>query len=117
MSQVNNLSTPAAAWVGAMIEGEGSLGWWPKKYHYTIAVDNTEVETIATLVRLVGGGRVHLIVVVDRKPLWRWTLNCRQEIAALIPQIIPYLTGKRQKAIDLLKLIKEQEEVAVATDG
>ena len=99
-SRVKVLTPPAAAWVGAMIEGEGSI--WPCPN-----VSNTEVETIATLLRLVGDGCVSYSLPnkLGKRAVWRWQLYRKRSIIALLPQVIPYLTGKRALAQAL------QEEV------
>lgn len=106
-TSIQNLSPEAAAWLGAMVEGEGSLSWdrpntCNNQYRLRVVVANTEVETIATCLRLVGAGRVTSQVMGNSKRVWHWVLSRRSDIAALLPQILPYLTGKREKALEAL---------------
>lgn len=76
---------------------------------------STEVETTATLLRLVGDGHVVMQdsewltrnqVVKARRPAWKWTLSTQRGLADLLPQIIPYLTGKRERAEQLLEELR-----------
>lgn len=34
--------------------------------------------------------------------MWRWMLRTQTDLRRLIPQILPYLTGKRAKAQEML---------------
>lgn len=76
---------------------------------------NSEVETTATLLRLVGDGHVVMqdnpalhptgYPIRANKVLWVWSLTSIAGLRDLLPQIIPYLTGKRERAESLLEMI------------
>ena len=101
-TQVREMETIEAAWVGAMIEAEGCLGMVGT--HPGIAVGSTSVETIATLLRLTGVGRVHHGAAASCNfPMWYWTIGVRNDILRLGPQILPFLTDKQDRLSDLLR--------------
>lgn len=101
------MSPEESAWVGAMIEGEGHIHIGHRKrgnmFGFVI-VTICDVETIATLLRFVGDGTVHM--PQRRAPNylqpWTWILSPMNSMSNLLPQIIPYLTGKRDRAEELL---------------
>ena len=108
-SIVKSLTQAAAAWVGAMIEGEGSVfvGIDNRGYEdIDLHVYNSDVETIATMLRLVGDGNVYYRGSrlsskwpgSGTKPQWAWSLQKKPSVRALLPQIIPFLTGKQDRA-------------------
>ena len=110
------LSPIEAAWLGAMIEGEGSFGAYDygKLTHYpgtylSLSVANTEVETIATVLRLAGCGGVTVTHRVTRyhqdhhKPNWTWQERRRANVIALLRQIAPFLTGKQERALAFVR--------------
>ena len=89
-----------------MIEGEGSIGAHSKGRHTPrLAVTNTTVETIATLLRFIGTGNVCFI---DRGAArwWQFSVNRVRDMEALLPQIIPYLTGKQERASGCLAFLQ-----------
>ncbi len=94
------MTATEAAWVGAMIEGEGGVYCYKKHgAQPSVQVCNTEVETIATILRLVGDGNVSVQKKVrPYKDLWQWSLSAVNSVADLLPQVTPYLTGKRERA-------------------
>lgn len=82
-----------------MIEAEGTVGFSTQKgqeYPY-IAVANTDLEIISALLRFVGGGRVSLKTAYVNKRVWVWTLAQWNNLAALVPQIRPWMTDKGDK--------------------
>jgi len=93
-----------------MIEGEGSIGIGRQSKGVLVQVCNTELETIATLLRLVGDGVIHM-----RRPptdgvhqqVWSWHLTGNLPVQGLLPQIVPYLTGKRNRAEQVLGKIAQ----------
>lgn len=119
-SRVRDLSAVEAAWIGALIEGEGTIGHFSSGRTtndgrairvWTIQVGSTEIETISTLLRLVGGGHVYYVPGrIGNKEAWMWGLKRINEIHSLLPQIMPYLTGKRDRAIELLSKLQEEQE-------
>ena len=109
-SQVRTLSPVEAAWVGAMVEGEGCIRilTTSARGHKQGRMDvtNTEVETNATILRLVGDGGVHHDMGAGRnKRVWRWGLASKLSVISLLKQIIPYLTGKREKAQEMVRVL------------
>ncbi len=108
-STVRNLQPEEAAWIGAMIEADGSVsvridnrGYEDIDLHFY----NSEVETVATMLRLVGEGNIYYRgkrisskwPTAGTKPQWAWSLQKKPSVRALLPQIIPYLTGKQDRA-------------------
>ncbi len=106
-SRVRQLSIAEAAWVGAMIEAEGTV-WALRKTTRCvgISVGNTDVEIISTLLRFVGDGRVKMHAPgagdLGRKTAWFWELTHDAAIRALAPQITPWMTVKGDRLIALL---------------
>ena len=106
-SCVRQLSYEEAAWMGAMIDADGTLSWTKrsdKNTLYQVAVGNTEVEIVATCIRLVGdggvsGGKPGTLGIL---PVWVWHLANQESLLELLPQIIPYLAGKRSKAEEMM---------------
>ncbi len=102
-SFVRKMSPVEAAWVGALIEGEGTIQ--PGK---SISCGSTEVETISTLIRFVGGGRVYLAKQKEKtyKPFWLWVVAVHASVVDLSSQITPFLTSKQVLAEQAAKTIK-----------
>ena len=110
-STVREMKPVQAAWVGAMVEGEGSLGIKQEnrtqgiyRRPYLSAV-NTSVETIATLLRFIGDGTVHLASNGVNYPVWAYQLVKKRSLVQLLPQILLYLTEKQDKAMDILDFL------------
>lgn len=120
-STVRQMIPAAAAWIGAMIEGEGNFSEYPPgKQGRTfpgagVTIHNTSVETIATCLRLVGDGRVSVVFPKEtpRRPLWRWYTAKHLSMYALLPQIIPFLTSKQERAQRILKELQDAADVVV----
>src|SRR5512135_1833133 len=101
-----------AAWVAGIVDGEGTITIrskpYPGGYRYQVAslsVPNTDVSMIARLVECTGIGRVGMNVRQShkRKEIWRWQTDQRQA-AAVVRQLLPWLTAKREQAILLLEM-------------
>ncbi len=95
-----------AAWVGAMVEGEGGIYCYPQHdYQPRVAVSNTSVETLSTVLRLVGDGGISFNSGARQgKGVWQWHLAAVNSVVDLLPQIIPYLTDKRERAEEVLQM-------------
>jgi hypothetical protein len=77
----------------------------------SVDVYSSDVETIATVLRLVGAGDVYYRPprpdyvsprgrrAFAQKAGWQWTLKYKELISALLSQIRPYLTSKRDLAM------------------
>ena len=112
-SRVRHMLPVEAAWVGALLEGEGSLRLsLNRKYgnsYPQLVVGVTDIETIATLFRLIGDGTIyyraagHQLRFPNAKPIWVWQLSNSPSVLALLPQVYPYLTSKRTNAELILK--------------
>lgn len=123
---VRDMSEAEAAWVGAMIEGEGNLVHLdPRKngrlsHGVEVVVHNTEVETIATCLRLVGDGTINVVLPQTHRmatmPLWRWRTAKHESMKKILPQIIPFLTGKQERAQQLLGLLDRETEMVDVAD-
>ncbi|KKN84431.1 hypothetical protein LCGC14_0288930 [marine sediment metagenome] len=130
---VRTMSDVEAAWVGAMIEGEGSIRlrgrlkpgvWVPIGAHTRDRLDDvdqispmgvdfysTDVETIATMLRLTGCGTVYYreprpdyvspngAQAFAKKPSWQWVVQYKELVRGICAQIQPYLTSKRDLAM------------------
>jgi len=90
------LSDWMAGYIAGMIDGEGTIRSRPSRKDVRIYNNNFEMLSI---VQVFSGGRISKnkdgLVLNYRKEEQRW----------LLPQIIPYLIIKKQKAIDLLKIL------------
>lgn len=110
-STVREILPVEAAWLGAMIEGEGSIGWVRAqnangRLTPYISLVNTSVEVIATMLRVTGDGNISLDSIHGRnghKPVWAYKLSKQNSLHALLPQLIPYLADKKERAIEMLR--------------
>lgn len=99
-SEVRQMSGEESAWVGALVEGEGSIS------SGQVAVVSTDVETISTLLRFVGGGGVYPHQYnedgkhLGKKIVWVWRLFRQASVRDLLRQISPWLTSKQDKALE-----------------
>ena len=84
-----------------MIEGEGTVERHRRNPH--VSVRNTEVETIATLLRFTGVGGVYAepLSKLGKLPMWEWVVWRKRDLIGLLALIIPYLTGKQERAVEL----------------
>lgn len=105
-SSLREMSEVDAAWIGAMVEGEGCITNTPSNYTfpYRLVVCSTSVETIATLLRLTAVGTIHTRPSKPGyKSLWVWSVDRQNDIRALLRYISPYLTDKQDLANAALK--------------
>lgn len=87
LSQVRLLADVEAAWFGAMLDGEGCVHI--AKRGVTLDIGNTEVELIATALRVAGTGSI-LKRRGTNKPFWVWWLGRQNDVADLLHQLAPY---------------------------
>lgn len=100
--------------MGAMLEGEGCfLLRYPDDKHPTalrggLRCASTDIETIATLLRLVGDGNVgfHRPAPAHYKDVWWWDLAKQRSLLALLPQIMPFLTSKYLVAQEMYEKLR-----------
>lgn len=113
-SRVRRFTALEGAWLGALFEGEGSLAMRGSRGgrrpgELLVSIGSTSVETIATVLRLVGAGYVGLgIDKPGRKPMWYWHLRRRVEQLDFLDQVRWFLTEKRER-LQSLFLIKASE--------
>lgn len=92
--RVREMSDVQAAWVGAIIEAEGSVVFTPRtSLHYArIQVSNTDVEIISALMRTTGVGSVCLLQQskLGTKDCWCWAVQARNDIQSLVRQCSLY---------------------------
>ena len=90
---VRVLSDVEAAWVGAMIDGEGGVR--PMRHsngldYPSIEFTNCDVELIATMLRVVGAGTIKPKQDAGHTQCWVWALRRAKPVASILPQIRPY---------------------------
>lgn len=101
------MSECAAAWLGALLDGEGSV--YKAKGHAGrrrrlpwIAIANTEVELIATCLRITGAGtiqtRLQPSAAFGSRRMWCWMCQKVADVPVLLQRLAPY-SLKAQKAI------------------
>lgn len=94
------LSPVEAAWLGAMVEGEGNIHIRSPKgtfWNISLTVVSSEIETIATCLRLSGIGTVRRVKPHGRNSkehYWSWRSGCWNDVLQVLWQIKPYLTSK-----------------------
>jgi len=109
VSTVRQLTEVEAAWLGALIEGEGHIAAHTDHRGYCqprVVVEMVPVEPIATVLRLVGDGNISM--AKQREPYqdsWRWELKKMRSLQEFLPQIMPYLASKREVAEEVLKVV------------
>ena len=94
------------AWVAGIIDGEGSVsGTWINKEHTrwkpVIAVDNTDLPIIETLVSLFGGSVVKKKKVIEHhRQCYTWRVHGTDQIISFLETILPYMRveSKRERA-------------------
>jgi len=107
-SEIREMAEIECAWVGALIEGEGHIA--KNQAHVSVAM--TEIEPIATLLRLTGAGT---IMYQEKnggdpryKPIWWWELHRKLSILALLEQISPYLASTQEHAQRVIATLRAE---------
>jgi hypothetical protein len=104
--RVRQMHPVEAAYVGAMIDGEGCIRIQSPGNSYGIDLSNTDVEIISALVRATGIGTVypHGNNRKNRQPQWKvcfsWRVHRKLDALEVARQCAPYST----KCQRLLKL-------------
>jgi hypothetical protein len=108
---VKNLTPMRAAWLAALIDGEGTIS-----IHLTpngskrawIAVYNTNTDILDKCAYVCGAGVVRKKMPgkkndgFKRLQMWEWELDRARDAHHLLCQLYPYLIIKQHKAIDLI---------------
>ena len=94
LSRVRTMSGIEAAWVGAILDGEGCLvkDLREDRNYMRWTVGNTEPELISTLLRATGVGTV--LSPKQKKshhrPFFVWNVSRRNEVLDIARQCVPY---------------------------
>lgn len=101
--QVREMSIDERAWVGAMIEAEGSVGKPYGQYRqWRITVVNTDPEILSALLRATGVGIVGLKTRAkqwQRKPCFGWSVQAQLDVAGIVNQCAPYSMKLQQVGV------------------
>jgi len=96
-SSVRQMSNVEAAYVGAMIDGEGYFGHYAptglrRACQHNVMVVNTDLEIISALVRATGLAGVGMKndSALTRKRAWLWYSAAINSLVDLAKQIAPY---------------------------
>lgn len=109
------------AYLAGIVDGEGTItfsrittrrnGHIYFNYSPHLSISNTDLEMIMSLRRRFGGGVVR--VTPPRNKLWKrgnYLYFRREEMLALLPKVIPYLTSKKRKAELMLEYMRTRTE-------
>jgi hypothetical protein len=97
-------------WLAGIFEGEGTIVLPPaQRRHVTMSLNSTDRDVIERLVAVTGVGHIygpfandHQTAVMSasgKKPIWRWTVSRRAEVARLLLAMYPLLSDRRQKRV------------------
>ena len=95
----------ALFWFAGLYEGEGSVqgrhyqNRTNGRYYFSLSlrIDSTDEDTLITLQKYFGGKiNPRRKLLQNRKPIWIWQLARKDEVIALVEQIIPYMSKRRQ---------------------
>lgn len=119
VSEIKELTEGEAMYVAACIDTDGSIsicGRNARKKGDTVQVSlaNTHVGFLKHVQKMVGGGRLsphnRKFIPSLKYPKECYTLGFRMnEVRDLLPQIIPFLVIKKDKAIRVLELLKSRK--------
>jgi len=115
---IPQLTEVQAAWLAALVDGEGTIGIWRSRrsdggavWHYTgvMQVSNTCAELLAHASNILEGCCWKITVrntknvkLKHHKPLYRLDLS-RRAVPYIVEQILPFLIVKKEQAKLLLK--------------
>ena len=96
-NQARKMSAVEAAYVGAMLDGEGTVHI--KRRNAAFSVANSEIEFISAILRATGCGKVYYREPQKGNlPMWSWYSGSRLTLEDLAVQLAPY-SIKAQKYI------------------
>lgn len=112
----NVTMTPAqAGYLAGIVDGEGSFSLYParggRSMNVSMTVTNTDRRLLDWCREASGVGA--LIAqkrrdYTNRRMQYVWAVNARNDLRALLPQIIPYLVGKPEQARVVLRYCEER---------
>lgn len=114
------MSVAEAAYVAAFIDGEGTIALALHRHGGErrsatvipiVTAANTRLELLRALVQKTGNGRIDSLGDnrTDRKVCYKWCLSANQ-IRNVLPQVEPYLEGKRRQAQIVLEFLSLREQ-------
>ena len=123
-SSVKEMTEIEAAWMGALLEGEGTaeVAWYPTRQgsgRYTprirASVVNTDPELMSACLRLVGTGSVSPRSPREgsfgkHKQQFVWTLQARNSVLDFFHRVAPY-SMKAQDALTRWKFLELKGEI------
>ena len=96
-NEAKEMAAVEAAYVGAMLDAEGSVSF--KGFCASFTICNTEIELISAILRATGTGGVYYKAAKDHvKEAWTWAAGRRNTLDNLAVQLAPY-SLKAQKYI------------------
>lgn len=97
-------------WVAGIIDGEACISAYFKIPAPQIAVRMVELDTIKRLQELTGVGRVTKWEAGSGTyMMWSWVVLRKQDVAALLTELLPYLYTKQDQAWHLLRILAIKE--------
>ncbi len=107
--QPRAVSLELVAWCSGFIDGEGSIRLVPNARTYAPCIEATQATHREPLDRLqlTLGGVVTLQArrTVSNKPVYRWVWKSANQMRVLLPDLIKYMTAKRDQAEVLLTYV------------
>lgn len=97
--EVSGLQREKSAYVAGVLDGDGSI------YGKIIEIGSSDFFLIRWLLANFGG-RFYTKVTANQKSFYTWRLSGRKNKEMFLLQILPYLILKRNKAKDLLALLR-----------
>lgn len=97
-SEANNLSRWQAAYLGALVDGEGWISFTANKYPL-FGVTNSNRDLIQLVADMCGVGSIYSVGAtgLGTKPMYRWQTTNQEDFLKLGLEIYPYLIEKRDK--------------------
>ena len=94
--RIKEFSEIEAAWIGALIEGEGSVGS-DGRDHMKVTVTNTDPEVLSAFLRVLGTGHIYphhknRTRNNHTKPCYTWQISRRVDILYLVQRCFHYST-------------------------
>ncbi len=99
-SSVKAMASEEASWIGAFVDGEGTVDQDHQGYP-RIRTVNTEPELLSVLLRVTGVGTVYYKrpMASSTKPAFEWAVHRINDVLDLLNQIAPY-SIKAQRALE-----------------
>jgi len=112
VSEVRQMSPTEAAYVAGIFDGEGCISFSLTRGKYpccNVQIANTDLEMLETIQVFINGGRImgHRLNGKRENFTAQYILYFRvNELADLLPQLLPYLVTKKDKAITMLTYLR-----------